>query len=61
MTLLTEIGQIHAVDAISCNEKHQTIILAYDETHTNLEQIEQFITRYGADIGDGIIDLSTKI
>lgn len=51
--LLAEIDQIHGVDAVSYNKKQQMFNVAYDATHTNLEKIEQIITRYGADIADG--------
>lgn len=51
--LLTEIDQIHGVDTVSYNEKKQMFNVAYDATLTNLEKIEQIITRYGGDIADG--------
>lgn len=51
--LLAEIDQIQGVNAVSYNEKQQMFNVAYDATHTNLEKIEQIITRYGGDIADG--------
>ncbi|TMM42400.1 cation transporter [Colwellia ponticola] len=51
--LLAEIDLIHGIDTVSYNDKEQVFSVAYDATHTNLEEIEQIITRYGAYIADG--------
>ncbi len=48
--ILTEIDQTFGIDNVSFDDKSQTLNLAYDATHCDLEGLEEIIRKHGADI-----------
>ncbi len=48
--ILTEINQTFGIDNVSFDDKSQTLNLAYDATHCNLEGLEEIISKHGANV-----------
>lgn len=48
--LMKEIDQLFGIDEAVFNTKEESIYLAYDASNINLDEIEEVIRKYGADI-----------